>query len=150
MLDFVCNRREIDFAMVSGSIPPNNDTLWDRFDSLGINVEKQQRGQMTGNEVAVDESIQLAMANRVLDAPSPGTMVLCTGDGSGYLDDKGFIKQLKRVHKHGWSIEVISWDAGCNRHLKDFAQEQGTYRSLESVYDQITFINNKRWATGIT
>lgn len=150
MLDFVRNGRTVDFAFVGGSIPPNNDPLWDRFDNLGIQVEKQQRGQVTGGEVAIDEIIQLQMANRVLDVTSPGTMVLCTGDGSGYSDGKGFIKQLERAHNHGWSIEVVSWDAGCNRHLKQFVQKEGTYRSLESVYDQLTFINNKRWATGIT
>ncbi|MEL7314831.1 MAG: hypothetical protein AAFN08_07760 [Cyanobacteria bacterium J06559_3] len=91
------------------------------------------------------------MANRVLDVSTPGIMTLCTGDGSGYSDGKGFIKQLERAHKHGLLlllIEVVSWDAGCNRYLKQFAEENGTYRALESAYDQLTFINNKRWATG--
>jgi hypothetical protein len=57
-----------------------------------------------------------------------------------------FIKQLERAHAHGWDIEVVSWDAGCNRYLRHFAQNHGAYRPLEPVYDKVTFINNKRWA----
>jgi hypothetical protein len=109
-------------------------------------VQKQERGEGTGREVAVDEVIQLEMANRVLDVKTPGTMVLLTGDGSGYNDGKGFLKQLERAHNHGWSIEVVSWDAGCNGNLMKFAKQNGVYRSLEPAYDQVTFINNKRSA----
>ena len=108
-------------------------------------VDKQERGENTGGEIAVDEMIQLAMANRVLDE-QPGTLILLTGDWSGYSDGKGFIKQLERAHKHGWAIEVVSWNAGCNRYLRHFAEQHGTYRSLEPVYGAVTFINNKRWA----
>jgi hypothetical protein len=86
------------------------------------------------------------MANRVLDVTVPETMVILTGDGSGYLDGKGFIGQLERAKRHGWGIEVISWDAGCNRHLKAFAQANGIYRPLEPAYFNVTFINNHRWA----
>jgi hypothetical protein len=73
-------------------------------------------------------------------------MILLTGDGSGYQDGKGFIKQLERAHKRGWKIEVISWDSGCNRYLKQFAPQNGSYRPLENVYENVTFVNNKRWA----
>ena len=92
--------------------------------------------------------IQLAMANRVLDN-APGTIVLLTGDGSGYTDGKGFLAALERAHRHKWIIEVVSWDAGCNRYLRRFAEQNGSYRPLEPVYDKVTFINNKRWALNV-
>ena len=146
LLDFVLDGRTLDYAFVGGSVPPDSDPLWKRFKSLGITVETQERGVASGGEVAVDEMIQLAMANRVLDESTPATMILLTGDGSGYQDGKGFIKQLERAHKRGWKIEVISWDSGCNRYLKQFAQQNGSYRPLENVYENVTFVNNKRWA----
>lgn len=146
LFDFAVNHRDVDYAFLGGSVPPNNDKLWERFEALNVVVERQERGADSGHEIAVDESIHLAMANRILDADTPGTIVLLTGDGSGYSDGKGFIKQLERAVKHGWAIEVISWDQGCNRHLKAFALEKGTYRSLEPAYNQVTFIDNKRWA----
>jgi hypothetical protein len=146
LLDFVLDKRKSDYAFVCGSIPPPSESLWERFKNLGIKVQIQERGEGTGREVAVDEVIQLDMANRVLDEKTPGTMVLLTGDGSGYNDGKGFLKQLERAHTHGWKIEVVSWDAGCNGNLKKFAQKNGVYRPLEPAYDHVTFINNKRSA----
>ncbi len=145
LLDFVRQERQVDFAFVGGSIPPESDSLWERFANLGVSVTKQERGQASGGEIAVDEVIQLHMANRMLDVV-PSTLILLTGDGAGYSDGQGFIRQLERATRHGWKIEVVSWDAGCNRYLKQFAQQNGVYRSLEPVYDKVTFINNKRWA----
>ncbi len=149
LFDSVVARRQVDSAFVAGSIPPNTDPLWQRFANLNIQVVKQERGQGTGGEVAVDEVIQLEIAHRVLDVDPPGTMVLLTGDGSGYTDGRGFIKELERAAKRGWQIEVISWDAGCNRHLKAFAQQNGNYRAPEPVYESVTFVNNKRWAEAV-
>jgi hypothetical protein len=66
LLDFALNGRGLDYAFVGGSIPPKSDPLWKRFENLGIEVDKQERGQGSGGEIAVDEMIQLAMANQVL------------------------------------------------------------------------------------
>ena len=150
LLVFALNGRTLEYAFVGGSVPPSTDSLWNRFTSLGIRVETQERGQTSGGEVGVDQIIQLSMANRVLDSDTPGTMILLTGDGSVYSDGKGFIKQLELAHKHGWNVEVVSWDAGCNRHLRQFANDKGLYRSLEPVYMKVSFINNKRWVQPMT
>ena len=120
--------------------------LWDKFKELGVDVEHQERGANSGGEIAVDEAIQLSMANRILDEEKPGTIVLLTGDGNGYNEGKGFIKQLERAKKHGWEIEVVSWDKGCNRHLRHFAESNGVYRPLEPAYMKVSFIVNTRWA----
>jgi len=146
LFEFAVDGRAVDYAFLGGSVPPNNDALWDRFKALGVAVERQERGRGSGGEVAVDESIQLAIANRILDCDEPGTLVLLTGDGNGYTEGRGFIRQLERAVKHGWTIEVISWDQGCNRHLRAYAQDNGRYRPLEPVYEQVSFIQNKRWA----
>jgi hypothetical protein len=79
LFDFVRDSRTVEFAFVAGSVPPASDPLWQRFHSLNIQVVKQERGELSGSEVAVDEVIQLEMANRVLDISPPGTMVLLLG-----------------------------------------------------------------------
>ena len=149
LFNHVVQGREVSFAFLAGSIPPANDKLWDRFNQLGIQVERQERGRNSNGEVAVDEAIQLAMANRILDCDIPETIVLLTGDGSGFLDGKGFIKQLERAVKKNWKIEVWSWSVGCNRHLKEYAERNGTYHDLAEAYDKVTFIQEKRWATPV-
>ncbi|WP_122604178.1 NYN domain-containing protein [Pseudomonas viridiflava] len=141
--------RDVEYAFVAGSLPPSNDDLWGRFEKLGAKVDTQQRGALTGGEVAVDQSMHLAMLERITDADEPGTIVLLTGDGNGYSEGKGFIRQLERAVKKNWQIEVVSWDAGCNRHLKDFALTHGSYISLEPAYLNITFINNLRYAVKV-
>jgi len=65
LFDFVRNNRAVSFAYVGGSVPPNNDDLWLRLEAQGAIVEKQERA-VSGGEVAVDESIQLQMANRIM------------------------------------------------------------------------------------
>lgn len=50
LLDFVLNRRTLDYAYVGGSIPPSSDPLWRRFENLGIVVHTQERGEGTGGE----------------------------------------------------------------------------------------------------
>jgi hypothetical protein len=121
LIQFVANNRPIDYAFVAGSVPPPNDEVWSWFHKLNIDLEIQERSA-GGGEIAVDEIIQLSMANRTIDIqPNHEKFVLLTGDGAGFNEGKGSIKQLERVLKSGNEIEVVSWDLGCNRHLKEFA-----------------------------
>jgi len=136
--------RPTDFAFVAGSLPPNNDALWDYFRQLGADVETQERGAIGGGEVAVDQAIQFAMLQRLIDEDKPGTILLLTGDGNGHQDGKGFIAALQRAVKMGWDIEVASWDIGCNRALRAYAEEHGRYVSLEPHYDRVSFISKGR------
>jgi len=129
-------------------VPPRTDDLWKRFRQLNIKVDTQERG-VGGGEIAVDEAIQLAMANRLLDISAPETIILLTGDGAGYSEGTGFITSLERAVKWKCPIEVVSWDGGVNKRLKKFAQANGKYVPLEPGYDQISFINNKRWALAV-
>lgn len=149
LFEFARNNRPISYSFVGGSIPPENTKLWKRFEDLNIELEIQERGEIGKKEIAVDEAIQLKIANLLLDKQYPETIILLTGDGAGYGDGKGFIKQLERALKKGWKIEVLSWDNSCNRFLKDFAKKNGIYIPLENAYYNITFINNKRWAKAI-
>jgi hypothetical protein len=119
LLDLCLNGRSVDYAIVGGSLPPQNDDLWLQFKSLNIDVDTQERGELSGREVAVDQMIQFAMANRILDAKFPGTMILLTGDGAGYNDGKGFIKALERATSHGWRYR--SCQLGCRLQFS-FAQ----------------------------
>ncbi len=146
LFDFAIDNRKVEFAFLGGSIPPESDDVWKKFQALGIKVNTQERGASSGGEVAVDEQIQLAMLERVCDV-GPQTMILLTGDGSGYNQGKGFIKQLERAATKGWRIEVVSWDIGCNGALRQFAKDKGRYRALEPVYNRVTYIQGGRRAS---
>lgn len=144
LINFVANWRDVSYVYAASSVPPPNDGVWKQLGKLNVQLEIQPRA--LNKEVAVDEVIQLAMLNRASDIyPNHETFILLTGDGAGYDQGKGFIKQLERIRKFGNDIEVVSWDLGCNQRLKKFAKENGLYRPLELVYKRVTFINDFRW-----
>ena len=144
LFKYAVGNHDVAYAYVAGSVPPQSDGLWQYFQDIGVQVNTQERGVIGGGEVAVDEIIQLEMANILLDIDEPQTIILLTGDGNGYNSGRGFIKQLERAKRKAWNIEVVSWDLGCNRYLREFAMQNGVYKKLEDVYNQVTFIQNGR------
>ena len=149
LFEYVLDGRPVEYAFLAGSIPPASDEVWTKFNALGITVHTQERGAISGGEVAVDEQIHLAMLERLVDEPLPQAIVLLTGDGSGYKQGKGFIRQLERAVKKGWRIEVVSWDIGCNGSLKQYAKDHGRYRPLEPAYEKVSYIQGGRRAVKI-
>lgn len=144
----VCrNDREVAGAFIVGSIPPEDDGIWDYIRSLGITLELLERSAKN-KEIGVDETLQTRMLRLLLDT-EPSTIAVLTGDGAGSKVGRGFLSDLERAHKMGWKIEVYSWDASCNKKLKSFAETHGTYIPLEDFYNVITFIKNNRWSIDI-
>ena len=143
LLQFAANNRVVSYAFMAGSIPPQNDSLWQYFKKLGVIVEIQERGILKNKEIAVDEAIHTRILERIVDVKAPETIVLLTGDGNGYTQGKGFIRQLERALEYHWKIEVISWNVGCNQNLKEFASHYGTYRELDPVYNSVTFTKDR-------
>ena len=144
--EFCRQKWQVSYAFLAGSVPPATDELWSRISELGIQIITQERGKYQNNEVAVDEIIQLKMANRILDYEPPETIYLLTGDGQGHNQGIEFIPQLERAVKRNWKIEVISWGIGCNKALREFASSNGVFRELEPVYENVTFIEDYRLA----
>jgi hypothetical protein len=137
---------DFDEVVWGGSVPPESDEVWKKIRSKGIEPELIPRSD-SGENDTVDQAIQLRMYRHVRKhKKNPGTIVLCTGDGSGYYDDKGFLFDVKGFIEDGWTLELYSWDDICHKQLKKFAQEHGKYTKLDTHYDSITFIKNGRTA----
>ena len=129
-----------------GSVPPELEHVWNRLRETGITVELYERGEATGTEQGVDQCLQVYMLRALADFQTPAVAVLLTGDGAGYESGAGFHADLERLHKHGWGIEVLSWDIACNKRLKAWAQSAGVYVSLEAYYNSVTFRERLRRA----
>lgn len=136
--------RQIGKAYLAGSIPPENDSLWDHFRSNGIEVELLSRTS-SNKENANDVSIQAAILRTAVDnIGNNDTFVVLTGDGAGKLLGVGFLADLERIHKMGFNVEVVSWELGCNKYLRGFAEKNGVFTPLEKYYYEVTFIKGKR------
>ena len=138
--------RNIAKAVAVGSIPPDQQQLWDRLKhDTKVDIELYERGNFSQTEQGVDQCLQTHMLRALADeADTPQIAILLTGDGKGYDEGIGFYADLERMHKKGWGIEVISWDVSCKRVLKEWAQNNGIFVRLEDYYDSVTFLEGTR------
>ncbi len=137
--------RPVVKAFAAGSIPPALTALWNVLEGQGVKVDLFQRGEDTPSEQDVpDERLQLAMMRDALKYKhEPGTVVLLTGDGRGYDEEKGFFKTIEDVHSLGWRIELLSWNHSCYQRMKEWVQDHGTYIALDDYYDSVTFLKRE-------
>jgi hypothetical protein len=138
--------RRVGSAVCVGSVPPELKAVWERLRAAGVTIELYERGAATGTEQGVDQCLQVHMLRVLADVRPPGVAVLLTGDGAGYDTGAGYHADLERLHRFGWGIEVIAWDAACKRALKEWASAAGVYVRLDEYYDSVTFIEGGRTA----
>ena len=60
-------------------------------------------------EQGVDEILHLKMCQSIIDTDVPTTMVLATGDGNTAEFSDGFLANVERALKKGWTVELVSW-----------------------------------------
>ena len=133
--------RPVHHAVAVGSVPPELRHVWNRLENERVDVHLLERGAMHGREEGVDQLLQTCMLRDLSDYNGdPGVAVLLTGDGSGFEDGAGFHADLARMHRKGWGIEVLSWRHSCNRRMREWAEQNGTFVALDDFYDSVTFL----------
>ena len=133
--------RQLEVAVAAGSVPPEMDQLWNRLENQGVTVQLFDRGARDRGEQEIpDWFLQQRMLEDAVDyINNPGTVVLLTGDGAGYVEGRGFHSTLERMHRLQWNIEVLSWEHSCNRGMRRWAEDNGVFIPLDDYYDSITF-----------
>ena len=132
--------RDIENAVLVGSVPPELRSLWYRLENEGVTVKLLERGTMGGREQGVDQLLQIEILRDMVDYNDPGIVVMLTGDGAGFVDGAGFHADLERMHRRGWRIEIMSWLRSCNPRMRRWAEENGKFIPLDDFYDSITFL----------
>ena len=122
--------RPLKKALAVGSVLPERRQLWNRLDSLGVDVKLFDRGEPgRGEQNMPDRVLQLRMLEDALDYNGdPGIATLLTGDGAGHSEGAGFHSTLERMHNRGWRVEILSWAHSCNQRMRSWAQENGISR----------------------
>ncbi len=138
--------RPMERAVAAGSIPPPLRHLWNRMESVGVDVRLFDRGgPERGEQGMPDQMLQLCMLRDALRYNGhPGIVVLLTGDGAGYLDGAGFHSDLEQMHERGWRVEILSWAHSCNQRMRMWAEENGVFVALDDFYESITFMEPSR------
>ena len=138
--------RPMRHAVAAGSVPPAMRQLWNRMESMGVEVKLFDRGSPEGPEQDMPgRLLQLRMLEDALDNNGdPGIVVLLTGDGAGYLEGAGFHSTLERMHKRGWRVEILSWAHSCNQRMRRWAEENGVFVALDDFYEAVTYVEPSR------
>jgi hypothetical protein len=136
--------REFQEMLWAGSGTYELENVFKDIINQGVDLHLIPRSESGENET-VDHAIQLAMYRHHRKyRKSPGTIVLCTGDGAGFHEERGFLYDIKGFIEDGWDLVLYSWDIACHRGLKKFAKQNGRYIPLENYYYSISFIENGR------
>ena len=138
--------RQIHSALAAGAVPPEVESLWNRMKQSGVDVHLFDRGgHDRGEQQVPDHMLQVRMLRDTMDHNGcPGIVVVLTGDGAGYFRGEGFHRDLERMHRKGWRIEVLSWLDCCNSRLLDWIEEIGVFVPLDDFYESITFLEKGR------
>ncbi len=107
-------------------------------------VELVEAGCVTGTEQAGDEILQNAIYRTIFRAAAPGTIVLATGDGAGWLEGRGFCEALRAARQRDFGVEIVSFEGSLNRHLRALAQVVGVVVTLDPFYNSIAFLEGLR------
>jgi uncharacterized LabA/DUF88 family protein len=108
------DKTQIARAVLFGSRPPPNDSIWKYAERAGFELVLEDRN-IANKEKKIDTGIVAAMtrdAYRLAD-PDNDIMVLVAGDGD-------FVPAVRQLIEDGYKVHVVFWDH-CSRELKDIA-----------------------------
>lgn len=134
--------RPVKGAIVSGMVRPGEQHLQAQFKKLGMKVAFiEQVDTSQGEQEMPDRILQFEMMRDSLEHKcTPGTAVLLTGDGAGYSAGVGFYKMLELMHEYHWKVEVLSWEHTCNKHMREWVEQNGVFVALDNFYESITYL----------
>lgn len=136
LLEAIANERPISKPTLYGSRPPDNDSLWKKFEYLGINVKCEDRSKCTGKEKKVDGHI-VADITDLAGTCSPSTIALASGDSDP-------IPGIEKALKKGWKIEIYTWEHAATNDFKTLVSEKGERVSLKYLDDKFDHITSRK------
>ncbi|PYV21030.1 MAG: hypothetical protein DMG27_21670 [Acidobacteria bacterium] len=139
LLEYVKNDRDLKEAILVGSRPPPNDSLWARLKQLGIGLKIYERSVFTDKEREVDQELVNCIRDTMEVSKPPGVIALVSGDG-------GYVTTLERCVTRGWTVETYFWSqaAASLKQLGAKMKERGAagranFFNLNPDFERITF-----------
>jgi uncharacterized LabA/DUF88 family protein len=125
LLKEVANGHEIIKAILVGSTPPPNDSLWNIAKSQGFEVIKYERAQ--SGEKAVDTQIVASGLKVIYKHDKPAILKLLSGD-------RDFIPLINSAYEEGWETELWGFRGSISTEL---AMTVNRVKELDPVFDKI-------------
>lgn len=124
-----------------GSEPPPIDTVWEKAQQNGWNVNCKSRSSITGKEKQVDTQLAVDITKTALKTPieKQGSIIIVTGDAD-------VIPALDEVlEEESWNVEVYMWHHALSSKIQDYARnyDRVVVQYLDNYLENITFTNMK-------
>jgi uncharacterized LabA/DUF88 family protein len=129
LLDFLAEGRPIIAAILVGSTPPSNDSVWTAAEQNGFKIITHDRGGYSGQEKAVDTEIVAQGTEIICDQRAPGIVVLASGD-------RDFLPLVRLAQRRNWEVEMCAFSNAFSP-WGSMAMEVNRVRQLDSAFDKI-------------
>jgi uncharacterized LabA/DUF88 family protein len=127
LLKIAANGHKIIKAILVGSTPPPNDSVWKAAELQGFEVKTYERSSSTGEEKVVDTELLASCLEIIFEHPRAAVLKLLSAD-------RAFSPLISRAYKKGWETELWGFSASISHEL---AQMVSRVHELDVVFDQI-------------
>ena len=103
LLQRLAEGRSIHAAILVGSRPPANDSVWKSAEQLGFTVTVHDRDSQR-REKAVDTELVAQGTEVICDAKEPMALVIASGD-------RDFIPLVSLAHRRKWEVEMAAFSS---------------------------------------
>lgn len=125
LLKEVANGHKIIRAILVGSTPPPNDSVWKAATSQGFDVTTYERSR--SGEKAVDTELVASGLKVIYKHPNTAVLKLLSGD-------RDFIPLIKCAYEEGWETELWGFQESISYEMS-FMVNRTMF--LDSVFDRI-------------
>lgn len=128
LLNKVANGRAVTHAILVGSRPPQNDSVWDAAKRNGFHVTVHERSS-SNKEKAIDTELV-----------AQGTEIVCTVSAPQYIailsGDRDFIPLVSVAQRRCWSVEMWAFKNAFNPN-GEMAMTVDSIKPLDDVFPEI-------------
>ena len=125
LLKVVANGHQIIDAILVGSTPPPNDSLWKVAKLQGFKVKTFERSP--SGEKVVDTELLASGLKVVYKHPRPAILKLLSGD-------RDFISLIRNVYEEEWETELWGFSVSISNELRQITDRTIL---LDDVFDEI-------------
>jgi uncharacterized LabA/DUF88 family protein len=135
LLQRLADGRSIHAAILVGSRPPANDSVWKQAKELGFTVTVHDRDSQD-REKAVDTELVAQGTEVIVDAKEPMALVIASGD-------RDFIPLVSVAHRRKWEVEMAAFSSAFSS-TGAMATSVDRVRPLEADFKAIGY-NAFKW-----
>lgn len=130
LLQQLAGGRKIHAAVLVGSRPPANDSVWREAEQLGFTVTVHDR-DYKGKEKAVDTELVAQGTEIIVSAGEPMVLIIASGD-------RDFIPLVSVAHRRKWTVEMAAFSSAFSA-TGQMATSVDTIRPLEAIFGDIGY-----------